>query len=413
MCIFSMPVKVNKTKIVAWAVSETVQMTAYSNKIANEYGSKTIMVVAVPNPETIVFHDIEAFAKSVGCPYLDIFTQIEKCYAEAPTTTLYHDEEEEIDMGGGLNMYGSQTLKVEKTGPYTASVVPSINHFCRLDRTEFPTAINLNETLRGSYVDTPKIGFIVFKLGEEADKNYPPIFYTHVIDNKNIYIPTFHIHPTPKTVITLHDFVDDWDHEITIINGAQLGNDNIRRSLHNGKFPTMILGLFGFGNTKFVNLTTYYINGKFKNKDIQVFTDFETTRIFNPFEYAARKYPFEFEANKINYSGSIASFNLNPSASYNLNLLKRFDPDTGRSIAAPEKCSFYPKTGNQLAAAECAFDPITGKAYSAAGSNPYDQSVMQEFMYNLSNTATIKFTASPDKHNYNSSNGIYETDGDY
>lgn len=210
---------------------------------------------------------------------------------------------------------------------------------------------------------------------------------------------------------------DDWDHEITVINGEPIEKfKNSKQYHHNGKFPSMYLGLLGFGKTTLANLTTYVVKGRHDNQDTVVMSDFVRSTTFNPFDYA-RTYDLDkFNRGLWDYSETIASFSeQQPGAIVDLDA--RFDANTGKPHVVAIHDIYDPRTGAKMADGEANFDPKTGLSIEQMKNDPYSEASLVLYASKVAKkTKSMKLSASQIQIEREvSSTGMFGSDsgGDY
>ena len=384
---------VEKTKIFAWAVSPTVQMTAVSNQV-NTVHENNKLILAVPNPETVVFHDIKSVEERLGCPHLNIFAQIETCIVALPTVK---NSPNSIELKDHRQLSASFSFGSEQSFDPNSSPADSCtsvrvrkNRVCPYMSREVMTIEEVREIsphIADKYANNPNIGFVVLGLKKDI-RNYEPVFYSHLISGEELFIPSSQYNPSE--IQDQDGELVAWDHEIVVINGElpQVGMP-VR---HNGHFPTMFLGMFGFGATDFCNLSIIKLDDDIdhgiRNSDLIVPVSFAPANIFNLYEYASRTYPKEFAKFNIDFSKSIQSFSNSSRASYDLDYLKRFDPETGKYIK-PSRNLFDPRTGDMIYADEVKFNPITGEPTQHEDDGPYDDKTIIEFLLSIKDSKSL------------------------
>lgn len=182
MCIISNKVnKVAKTKLlIAVNPSNNRQFVVYSN-VVNNISSNNAMILPVPNPTSIKFHDLSS--------YKDIFNDCDKSF---------YKEEKKDSFSTNSISYGLKScrskLEVYNVGSYKASIANSLDDIKNLDRDVFSLTDGCEELLAKEY-SNPIFGFIICKL-DDGNKEYHPFGYSHDLpDNKKVFIPTKHYHP--------------------------------------------------------------------------------------------------------------------------------------------------------------------------------------------------------------------------
>jgi hypothetical protein len=262
MCIISQPVKeVESTKIlVAIGSDQSRQMIVYSNRVDNEI-STNAMILPVPNPKTIKFHDLSK--------HKDIFKDLDSVFKSFITmNSLSYSSD---------SFARNQTLKVFDVGSYQVSLAYSVNDILKVNQDVFQLSPGCYDLLKSSY--TANFGFIICKL-KQGDSTYHPLGYSHQIINKtNIFIPTKHYHEH----VSLDDIEyqieetnkdEKWSHNIYLYNCK--GENNLIKSMGmdhiwNTNNPLLFNYNdieFDFGHCK--NLEKYTIKGEKPNIDLVV-----------------------------------------------------------------------------------------------------------------------------------------------
>jgi hypothetical protein len=201
---------VAKTKLlVAPSLGGARQLTVYANAVTSLVRGNA-MVLPVPHPETLAFHDLSGYAT--------LFDDCAACF-ERPLPRSIPD-------GARRSAAGSRpALAVVTVGSYHASVVPSLDDFDRLDASLLRVPANVGALLAATYAGRP-FGFIVCALREGAAA-YHPFAYSHALETAGtLFVPTLHAHE--------HEHGDgdgadgggrggkaraDWDHTIHVVGG--------------------------------------------------------------------------------------------------------------------------------------------------------------------------------------------------
>lgn len=183
MCIVVEEAEVSSTNIfVAPNKSKERQMVVYSNNVDTRF-EKNLMVLAVPNPETVDFVDLSE--------YQEFFEDVDSYYSRHKIATKSYD--------GGM-MYESfsatNSLHIHQVGNFLASICKNINDLKKIDVKTFGK-INDDamEFMKSKYSDTG-YGFVVCKL-KKGNYNYHPFAYTHKISG-GLFVPTMHYHGDEK-----------------------------------------------------------------------------------------------------------------------------------------------------------------------------------------------------------------------
>lgn len=210
MCIILAQVEeVNATKIfTSLTHDQERQFLVYSNQVETDFDN--LMILPVPNPESVVFVNLSKYSK--------LFDDLESNFVKS--------------RGSSMNLYASRSaasfdtlerppLVVYSVGAYSASIVPSISEFDRLDKKHFKLPRDLETILDTTY--DRQFGFIVCKL-KQGKHTYHPFAYTHQKHNSNLlFIPTLHYHPHGYGANRVVDA--DWDHIIYSV-GTDLDTTN-------------------------------------------------------------------------------------------------------------------------------------------------------------------------------------------
>lgn len=172
------------------------QLIVYSNIIDNELDTNA-MILPVPNPETLQFHNLEN--------YKHIFDDCEKCFEEVVKEVVklsvgYDDDDDD------------KILKVFNVGSYSISVANNLKQLKSIDKNIFTLSPELCTFLPEHYPEL-YFGFIICKLNKGSEK-YHPLAYSHNIEQSQIFIPTKHYHKHK-----LHDGkTEEWSHNIYLYN---------------------------------------------------------------------------------------------------------------------------------------------------------------------------------------------------
>lgn len=240
MCMISKAVEtVNDTKIFCGLNSgKTKQITIYANTI-NNVSDNNAMVLPVPFPETVNFHDMSN--------YKHFFEDCENCFYLQPS---YSNRGATLEYSTN-DSAKSKTLKVINVGSYKVSLAKSLKDLKRVNRNVFDLSIGLEEILKKNYTNS-KFGFIICKL-VTGSESYHPFAYSHKIFNSKIFIPTKHYHEelnynnfnqnqgmsmfadaygwTNNNKKRSHDesYADDWGHDIYLYNVDINSNSEVKR----------------------------------------------------------------------------------------------------------------------------------------------------------------------------------------
>lgn len=156
---------------------KTKQFTVYANTVDNA-SSNNAMVLPVPFPDSVVFHNLEK--------YKDFFSDCERSFFNMKKS-----------LGSFTNSFGTdgileKKLDVYDIGSYKVSLAHSLNDLKRVDTGVFELSTGLEEMLQKHY-SNPVFGFIICKLAEKKEK-YHPFAYSHNIASQKVFIPTKHYH---------------------------------------------------------------------------------------------------------------------------------------------------------------------------------------------------------------------------
>jgi len=192
MCMISTEIKtISSTNIfVAPNLDMTKQLIVYSNSIDN-ISSANAMVLPVPLPSTVKFHDLSS--------YKEIFKDCAKCFY-TPNLDRSGSKSYSNSM---ITNNGSKTLEVFNVGSYKASLANNLDELNNVDASVFDLSSGLNNVLKSSYSES-HWGFIICKLNRGAE-TYHPFAYSHEIHDK-IHIPTKHYHKMGNHVATVPSF---------------------------------------------------------------------------------------------------------------------------------------------------------------------------------------------------------------
>ncbi len=177
MCMISTEVNnVSDTKIFcAPNANGSRQITIYSNKVDN-ISKGNAMVLPVPNPESLQFHDLSR--------YQEFFDDCKSCFTTENRS--YSLNYKSID--------SAENLSVFKVGSYLVSVARNLQQVEMADKKIFILSPELKEVL-SMYYYQPYWGFIICRL-EHGTQDYHPFAYSHNIIGGKIYVPTRHFHKT-------------------------------------------------------------------------------------------------------------------------------------------------------------------------------------------------------------------------
>jgi hypothetical protein len=202
MCIILAQVQhVNATKIfTCFTEDQRRQFLVYSNEVETDEDDN-VMILPVPNPDSVIFVNLSKYSK--------LFDDLEANFIKSrrPSYNMTASLSRSAAIGDSLER---PRLVVHDVGSYSASIVPSVNDFDRIDTTHFTLPHDLETILRSTY--DSQFGFIVCKL-RRGNHKYHPFAYSHIKHDKNLlFIPTLHYHPHAFGLAKTHDA--DWDHII-------------------------------------------------------------------------------------------------------------------------------------------------------------------------------------------------------
>lgn len=220
MCIISKAVKdVSQTNIlVAVDKKGKRQMIVYSNKVDNQ-SKNNAMILPVPNPHTLVFHNLKE--------YPTIFEDCQKMIRRNIGRSSDFDSKCKQTV-----INSRDTLKVFSVGSYEVSVAMSLDDLKRVDTNVFESTLGCETFLKNEYSD-PIFGFIICKLNDNENKTYHPFGYSHNIHEDKIFIPTKHYHSHNGLTSEMQKYVkriygdmttEMWSHSIYLYNVKGLLN---------------------------------------------------------------------------------------------------------------------------------------------------------------------------------------------
>ncbi len=221
MCIILAPVEeVNATKIFTCLTADQKgQFLVYSNQVTTDE-EYNVMILPVPNPDTVKFINLSKYPK--------FFDDLQANFKK--TSRSHSSNSYSLSRSASLaDSVERPKLIVHDVGAYSASIVPSVDDFDRVDSAHFTLPKDLEKILRQTYATkTDRFGFIVCKL-KRGRHSYHPFAYTHQTHSNNLlFVPTLHYHPhggssgfLQKTFgfgsrnFELKNAIDaDWDHVI-------------------------------------------------------------------------------------------------------------------------------------------------------------------------------------------------------
>jgi hypothetical protein len=198
MCIFSAPVNiVAGTCIIVGKTNNNNVRIIYSNKVACDSGN--IMILPV-NTDKIKLVELPKEYKTLG---KDIATGYENIIPKSYSTNSL----------GFKSKSCNEVVKIVKYGPYDVSVTKQLH---KVDWSHYGNLINPVGFYKLMYDKYPDYTFIIAKISKDETNNTEdklPICYEFKQKNKNIMLPTFHIHDGKP------EGNPDWDHFILVVNG--------------------------------------------------------------------------------------------------------------------------------------------------------------------------------------------------
>lgn len=208
MCVVSKPAVINSTNICVARRKDGRVLTFYSAVIKQEHRDN-IMVLAVPNPDTVELVDA---------------TRAKKLFNLMWRRFWYNGA-----VAAGGSVAKSMHLRVEKVGSYECSVVRTLPELEHLDPAVFgaiPAA--MRDLLRDRY-GGKNVGFLVARLDPAVTGAYEPLAYSYV-PRDEIVIPTLHFHMHRDGSADTESA--DWDHNVYTVDcdardiGSTLWYDN-------------------------------------------------------------------------------------------------------------------------------------------------------------------------------------------
>lgn len=256
MCIVSLPVRsMSDTKIFASINNDkTRQIIIYSNNV-NNLNSKNAMILPVPNPKTLKFHDLSN--------YKEIFSDCDDCFQNMSRSML------------SINHLSRDSLDVFDVGSYNVSVANSLDDLNYINQDVFSIDDKCVTLLNSNYSDNI-FGFIICQL-KTGNNGYHPLGYSHDVAPK-IFIPTKHYHGHLNEKIA-----DDWDHTIYLRNIPldccyRYSNEYSKQYIWNKNDINTKKINFDFGTIE--RLSVLNINGRHENEDIYLPLEGEPTDYF-------------------------------------------------------------------------------------------------------------------------------------
>lgn len=297
MCLISRKVEnVNNTKIFCGVdKNQSKQITVYANTV-NNVSDNNAMVLPVPFPETVKFHDLSN--------YKNFFNDCADCFYLPKTKGVSRA----LMLNGNSDTYSfnMDSLKVIDVGSYKVSLAESLNDLHRVNKNVFDLSEGLADILKKNYSNS-NFGFIICKLAK-GNESYHPFAYSHNIFNSKIFIPTKHYHDDSNNqneyqgmfadayswANKSNDFMkktnddsyaDDWGHDIYLYNIDINSNQEVKkmnksRYLWEGSNKIQFSKL-GFAlDKKLYNFKKVQINGSNPNIDLILHASKEHVPIF-------------------------------------------------------------------------------------------------------------------------------------
>lgn len=248
--------------------NRTRQLIAYSNQV-NSIEANNVMILPVPNPETVKFHDLSY--------YPDLF---EDCYK---------DFQMEYGLGEGMDSFNPY-LKIINIGSYVCSLAMNKEEILQID----PGTFEINENLDKLLDDYKDYGFIICKMLEN-ENNYEPLCYSHDVDN-NIFIPTRHYHIDTENDLTVKD-IEKWEHNIYIHNVDNINKSSLDKEIKYSlslceeyewcHINKRLLNTLGFNllpdDNNYHRLKIY---GQYKNIDLNFYNNIDEYKNNNEYEFS-------------------------------------------------------------------------------------------------------------------------------
>ncbi len=265
MCIIAEYVEsVTETNIFVGRLENDHQLTIYSNKVKT-LGDNT-MVLPVPTNFSVEFVDLTN--------YKDLFKNLHNTFKPRNR--------------GGLESYSKNTMlgiKVEKVGSYVASFAKDINSIKNLDKM-FGSFDKIMASLQKYYGPGSGFGFVVCKLIPGPEHEYHPFGYIHKMTNKELFVPTRHIHIHNNFIANFTNQTDakteKYDHNIYSVD------TNTKRFYHNTSNAIT-------GTSEWVFNDSY--NNSFNNTPF--FKEDDDYKIINKLESMLGKHRFPMSSRKL------------------------------------------------------------------------------------------------------------------
>jgi hypothetical protein len=198
MCIITDEIKeVTNTEIlVCLSKNQKEQLTVYSNKTIN-YKNNNYMILPVPT-------DISGQIRFIDLTGIDVFSKLTKLFSSGfeISTKLYS------------NSFNS-SVEYHSVGSYDVYVCKNIQAIIN----NFSISPVIIELITKYYFNN--YGFLLCKLKNGKEFKYHPLAYIHKVNDKNLFIPTKHLH-IHKQDENYEKKYEHWDHNIYVYN--YLGN---------------------------------------------------------------------------------------------------------------------------------------------------------------------------------------------
>jgi hypothetical protein len=240
---------VNDTKIFCGLNSNrTRQITVYANTV-NNISDNNAMVLPVPFPESVEFHDLSNYKK--------FFDDCEDCFY-LPQTKSFGSRGMMLT-NSYVDSYEAKTLKVFNVGSYKVSLAKNLSDLKRVNKNVFDLSSGLESILR-QYYSNSHFGFIICKL-VRGNESYHPFAYSHKIFNSKVFIPTKHYHDESQTYFNQgmntmglfadvqgwinpnqnkrksydDSYADDWGHDIYLYN-VDINSNQEAKKMNTSKY---------------------------------------------------------------------------------------------------------------------------------------------------------------------------------
>lgn len=244
MCIVVEEADVYATNIfVAPDTKKERQIVVYSNTVDTSF-EKNLMVLAVPNPETVDFVDLSE--------YPEFFEDISKYFKrhEVRTRSVYKSYG-----SNGSESFDCDEPHVHEVGNFLASICKKISDLKKINSNTFgKIGDDALEFITSKYSNTGH-GFVVCKL-KKGNNNYHPFAYTHKISSK-LFVPTMHYHGDEKKRT-----------EQELKKRKEYNENGIKNELKSFEFFKKVNGTF-FSDDEYKKKLNNILN-KYKNDEIDL-----------------------------------------------------------------------------------------------------------------------------------------------